>query len=230
MDNKKIFPYELTEAELREHLKNDTQSPIANDEMLLFIAEFDLKYGVYKVAADTIYDMYKGWSKPPRMTKYKFFLKFNMYFQRTTRRHFLLNKDPILLANAGLIQLAKTKTNKTKSPTYRKHFEAFLKNCNLSKGTYWLEAHILRDLYDEYTYNNGIHPIGLHQFNAFLKMYFEFKVPKNECYYFGIDKKKLKNLTEERMVALRETRNKLSEKSRQKTRHKALKQQKKQKV
>src|ERR1039458_4256127 len=119
MNNKTIFPYELTEAELLEHLKNDTQSPIANDEMLLFIAEFDLKYGVYKVAADTIYDMYKGWSKPPRMTKYKFLYKLNMYFKRTPRRLFLLNKEPILLANAELIQLEKNKTNKTKSPTYR---------------------------------------------------------------------------------------------------------------
>lgn len=179
---KNNLPNTLTQEELLKILKEDPseikEEDNQTDDILGFVSFFNLKPGKNLVPKKLIYQLYQYWSKAP-ISSNNFFNKFTLYFQPTGYGHrtsFYLNLESINISKRLLKLIDKHTRIKTKSPTYKRHFESFLNHYKLKAGKIWIESYILYYLYDKWTYKiKKKHPLSKEQFYNFCKLYF----PKN---------------------------------------------------
>lgn len=177
----------------------ETKEPPKSSEILRFIDTFKITQGPYKTGSKFIYDIYRKWSKKP-LDQRSFAKEFGNYFSRKSEKY-ELNLNPKEFAS---LRASKNsyKTDKTKSPFYKQHFELFLNKFDIKRGTLYIKTAVLYDLYDKWHYknfkkkNNTIMPI---LFNEFMRLYFDNKID-HMTNYFGIDKMILNHLTVEQKL------------------------------
>lgn len=195
----------LSDEELLKALENtkETKEVPKSSEVLRFIDAFKMDKGSYEIGSKFMYDLYRKWSAKP-LDQRGFAKEFNNYFKPRSSFHKMiydlnLNPKEFESLRAGK---NKYKTDKTKSPHYKQHFELFLNRFDIKKGTLYIKIPVLYDLYDKWHYtnfkkkNNTITPL---LFNEFLRLYFNYKMDHMN-YYFGIDKMILNHLTDEQRL------------------------------
>lgn len=93
----------------------------------------------------------------------------------------------------------KKTVDKTKSNTYRRHFETFLVNRNIKPGDKFIEGQIIHDIYKDYCKNElGLrHPkLGRTNFHSFCKLYFKHKrIGDSRAMWYQINKEELDERT-----------------------------------
>ena len=168
-------------------------------DQLRFIQVFNLKPGNESVTPKALYGLYVKWSQTP-VSRRSFFLEISNFFEKrrsSSKEYYMLNLGPTQIAH--LTAANKVVQDKTKMPSYKKHFETFLKKFNLTKGTFQLKTSVAYDLYDKWQYDNGNdyrNPLSAYVFDEFMKLYFNYKLDYPTL-YIGADKSILNILTDE---------------------------------
>ena len=179
---KRVLPGNLALEDLLEAVSSPQEHtspeiPINDDSSVYsFLVTYGIKSGESTVKSRLLYELYKRWTKAP-LEKAKFENAITKYLVRCSRSGqtvYLIDKDAFKIGEE--IQKFLTPSNKTKSKSYKKHFEIYLDKYGIKPGTYWLESYILYFLYDKWIYSiKKKAPLGEIQFFNFCKLYFKYK-------------------------------------------------------
>lgn len=203
---------ELTNEELTDLLEeNNTRSVniFTRNDINDFISIYNIKSGSFRVPIKLLFKIYKQWSKEP--------LKANTFANLLTDLFpsIKYGKGLLLCLNKDVWKLKEEfdkyfKTNsKTKSKSYKTHFDAFLKHYHIKNGCFFIKDSILYNLYDKWTYkNNNKRPLGKIQFINFCRLYFPKFKKIEKVYWFPIDHSINQYLSEELKRQMSETKNK----------------------
>jgi hypothetical protein len=212
---KRVLPGNLALEDLLEAINNpqehtSPESPINEDASVYgFLITYGIKSGESTIKSRLLYELYKCWTKTP-LTKTQFekhVTKYLINSSRSGQTVYLIDKDAFKIGEE--IQKFLIPNNKTKSKSYKKHFETYLTKYNIKPGTYWLESYILYFLYDKWIYSiKKKAPLGEKQFFNFCKLYFKYKRnDSSRVMWFGLDKESLmKTVTEDQLRRIRKGR------------------------
>ncbi len=217
MELKKLLN-NLSEEELLNVLKEDTETYYENvNDLEKFLTFFNLTHGTQLIRKNFLYNIYYKWSKDPlsRRVFGRIMLDYVGSRQIGPYTYFLLNQMPLELKQKSL-SLLKPKRDKTKSPTYKKHFDNYLNYYGIRPGKYYLEGFVLYYLYDKWVFSTKKNrPIGYSQFVNFLRLYFDVKrksksvngiTDTSKVAWFGITKDILKHISLIEIQQIREGR------------------------
>lgn len=130
----------------------DNIIPYKND-ILTFIATFDIQSGPDKIKKTTLFSIYKVWSKTP-IKRQEFYNELAKFLENTKIRDshaFKINQNAIKLTHAAYKEFQREGTKLT-SKYWTKHFENFLSLYQLKPGEFWIEDSLLYFIYDKYTH------------------------------------------------------------------------------
>lgn len=227
---KRLLPNNLTIEELLESAEDDKQEKEINNidwnnDVVSFLLTFNIKSGPHPVPKPLFFALYKHWSKNP-IIKTKFNIeiaKFLIRHQKGPNQFYLIDKDAFKISEEIQQFILKKTVDKTKSKSYKKHFENFLKKYQLKQGNYYVESYILYYLYDKWVFSiKKKAPLGENQFFNFCKLYFTFKRnSESRVSWFGVDKEGLfKVMSEQKIQNIRRGRHRRYGKTKQKKQNK----------
>jgi len=87
------------------------------------------------------------------------------------------------------------KENKTKHKGWMEHFEQFLHEYCIKKGSFFIKDSVLYKLYGKWRQNKPS-PLGKTQFNNFCKLYLNHKLIQKNC-WFSVNESIKVHLTED---------------------------------
>jgi len=172
----------LSDQELLEIIQQSGDSgqlPQAENNLPLFISIFGLEEGELKIPVKLVYRLYKLWSKQ-KMAEEAFYRQMNLLLPNKQeiegKMCWLLNATTIKITEDIYKLIKDKKKNKQNTHYYKKHFETFLKSCNIVKGSDWVSVSDLRTTYlawikTKYKKN----PLGMKNFEGFCRLYLDIK-------------------------------------------------------
>lgn len=187
----KFLPSQLTEEEILALLDSDDVGEetveIFNytDDIVPFLSFYNITPGNTPVSKKLIYKLYKTYSKHPLDER-----NFNVQtgqFLSVQHSYYNVNLDNFAISN-HLYKAEKTR-DKTKSLTYQKHFDWFLTERKVERGTKWIEGFILFFIYKDFCRSRRVNPrLGYVNFHKFLKLHLQHKrIKGNRALFFKID-------------------------------------------
>ncbi|NJO65452.1 MAG: hypothetical protein HC836_47385 [Richelia sp. RM2_1_2] len=196
------LPNKLSDEELAkilEQKQEDTEETPEEDEIVRFIATFGLSEGTVKIPLKLVYNLYKRWSSAP-MGDTGFNKKLLQLLPNTTiirgKVHLLLNKSTLNINEELFRLVSEKKVNKERSDYFKKHFDNFLKTCNIEVGNNWVSCKSLHNYYFSWSKKSyKKNPLGYKYFEALCKLYFP---NRNKPMEVAINKKEL-NAAEEKI-------------------------------
>lgn len=221
---KRLLPNNLSLEELLNTAESEdpTATPLVeyDTDIVSFLMAFDIRQGSNAVSVKLFYNLYKKWSKNP-VTKPKFDLEmanFLIRHQKGPNKFYLVDKDAFKISETIQKFILDGTIDKTKSKTYKKHFDNFLAKYQLKAGNYYIESFILYFLYDRWAYSiNKKRTLSSVQFFNFCKLYFQFKRnSESRVMWFGIEKEGLLRMTNlETITEIRKGRQQRYDKTKQ---------------
>lgn len=189
----KILPSQLTDEQILELLSSEDQlwnEDIVNvfnydSDIVPFLSNYGITPGNTRVSKKLIYNLYKTYSKEP-ITQVQFTTQMATYISHD-RDNFLINIDTFAISR--YIYEAQKTRDKTKSLTYQKHFNWFIKEAGVETGRVWLEGFILFFMYKDFCKSRRVNPkLGYVNFHKFLKLHFPYKRLKgNRALFFKVN-------------------------------------------
>lgn len=171
----------LTDQELLEILNNPQEEPserVTENNLPLFISTFGLEAGELPIPVKLVYRLYNLWSKE-KVTEDTFYKQMTLLLpvkrEFKGKKCYLLNKETIKITES-IYKLVKDKPKKENTHYYKKHFESFMKSCNIVKGSDWILVSDLRTTYLSWVktkYKKS--PLGQKNFEGFCRLYFGTK-------------------------------------------------------
>lgn len=203
MENKKQPPkliHEYSVEELlnimdssKEDLTQKTEEEYVDNEVIRFLAYYDIKPGTYRINGKIMFRLFKAWSKN-KTYKYNDFVR-NMYNQIEHKytnkdyeqvKYFKINKT--LLNITRFLEEAKPKKIIfRKTMFYKKFMEEFMEQHKLSAGPIFVEADILYYLFDYHNHKKGRRMIGYERFVSMCHLYFPDKQLGFGSTWFGVN-------------------------------------------
>lgn len=172
----------LTDQELLEILQQKEQEipTQAETNLPLFLSTFGLEEGTLKIPGKLLWRLYNHWSKE-KMTENLFAREIGLLLPNREENSagstcYLLNADTIKITENIYNLVKDKKIRKENTHYYKKHFESFLKSCNIVKGTDWTPVSELRAMYISWIkikYKKT--PLGLKNFEGFCRLYLDVK-------------------------------------------------------
>jgi hypothetical protein len=205
-------------ATLEELLKSIEESEDKNvvgitDDVLSFLSHFNILPGENLVLTSVVFDLYKNWSKDP-ISRAVFGLKINKHFfkhQKGNKIYYKINLDSFSVEKQTLIEIEKHKMDRTKYPSWQKHFQSFLDFHEIKKGKTWVQSFVLMYFYDKWCYKNRKKRLLSEvSFFNFCKLHFEHKRnAESRMMWFGINNEFVeKHLPPRKLLRLQQTREK----------------------
>jgi hypothetical protein len=209
----KRLPNEQSLEELLKTLEETKDENIVGvtDDVFIFISTFNILPGNETVLKQSVYTLYKNWSKDP-ISKYSFSIKMSKHFKvhmKGPRYYYEINLNSFQVEKETLVLLEKSKTNITKRPSGQKHFESFLKHYDIKKGKVWVQSFVLMHFYDKWCYKNKKkNLLSESSFFNFCKIYFEYKRnSESRMMWFGLNEEFVKaNLSQQKLTYLQRAR------------------------
>lgn len=169
----------LTDQELLEIIQQAKPiEPEPQDNLALFISTFGLEEGSLKVPVKLIYRLYNRWTKT-KMTEAMFYKHMTLLLPNKEEIEgttcYLLNQNTIKITE-NIFKLIKDKQRSKNTHHYKKHFESFLKSCNIEKGSDWVPVSELRSIYLNWIkikYKKS--PLGMQAFEGFCRLYMDVR-------------------------------------------------------
>lgn len=212
---------------------NDDNNPLSKildyNEVLKFLTTFNIQPGEHLVHVDLMYQYYKQWTLEEDINKITVTKRIKRYIPLEKKGHnnyFLINKDSIKFSEDVLSYLTSLrKRDKINSKHWGTHFQNFMRFNHIKEGNLYIEAYILHQLYDDWTYRRKLKEptgkLGWKTFKQFCRMYLPIKI-KNNTLYIGVTKDIYNSyLTEEKIKELRQFND-----ERQRKKHEAKKKKK----
>lgn len=188
-----------------------TEKPVLDltvngNDVMSFLAFYNIKPGDELVRDIVLYKLYKCWSKNP-MAKREFILNvgdFIPYKKYNSDLYRSINLDYKSLTAKTIEYLDKKTIDKTKSKSWTRHFDCYIKQFDLQSGSFWVEDYILFYLYTKWTHDNNLKKtLGLAQFRNFCSIYFINEKRTKKCTYFRINDSIKNHLTSRDLERLR---------------------------
>lgn len=208
---KKIIPTEATYEELLSAMQEEGDdesvsdldiSKLTDDSVLIFLTHFNIKSGTNAVNSRLIYDLYKKHTLNP-VDKRIFsgiVSKYVTSYSNKKGTFYQINMDAFKVTEEILKLKVKKSKSKEKSITYRRSFEKFLSECEITHGQYWLQGFIIYEIYLDYCKNKGLSRphYSFQTFIQMLKVYFEgSRRTSNRSLWFNVNEKTYKKYTKE---------------------------------
>lgn len=209
------LPNEQSLDELLQTIEETKQESIVGvtDDVFSFISAFNILPGTETVLKSAIYSLYKSWSKDP-VSKYVFSVKIGKHLHthvKGPRQFYLVNTNSMQIEKETLLLLEKNKRDKTKYPSWNKHFQSYLEFYGIQKGKVWVQSFVLMHFYDKWRYKNRKKSLlsEINFFN-FCKLYFETKRnTESRMMWFGVNEEFVRNhLSPQKLSHLQQGREK----------------------
>lgn len=203
-EKRHYYPHLLSEEELLKYINESTDQTVVvqDDELLRFIATFNMTIGDNPVAKKQIYTLYKQWSADPVSIR-KFMIETTTkYFTKHDDKYFYLTVSPIEIQKLILSKKKEASRPFLKRSVVR-HIENFVKFYNLQPGQHPVSFRGLYQLYDKYYYEQSTKKVQITEglFRSIMNLTFKHKKTRSGTYY-------LLSVTE---AQIRETRQKTKE-------------------
>lgn len=204
--------------------KSEEEVILLEDDLFSFLRTFNIKNGDNLVLKSVIYELYKRWSKE-QLNKIAFGLKLRSYLQDHKigpKTYCKVNLDTIELNKYLILHIQKSKINKTKYISWKKHFEDFLKRYEIKPGRRWVQAAILKHLYNKWCYEcNRKSLLSEKQLHSFLRLYFDYKRNGiSRMDWFAVNEMFIKTYVTEHMLKTMQQKKRKSHEKKQKTKRK----------
>lgn len=203
MENKKQSPKLIHEYSVEELLKlmdsskeevtTKSDEEYVDNEVIRFLAYYDIKPGTYRINTKLMFRLFKAWSKD-KTYKYADFIR-NMYSQLEKKytsinfekfQYFKINKTLINITRF-LEEAKPKKIIFRKTMYYKKFMEEFIEQHKLAAGPIFVEADILYYLFDFYNHKKGRRLIGYERFVSMCHLYFPEKQLGFGSTWFGVN-------------------------------------------
>lgn len=153
---------------------------ISGNDVLTFLSVLNIQEGSEIIKKNTLFQIYKAWSKHP-ITRKDFFLTIGKFFP-VKNGAYRINQNAIKLTHEAYLKFKRQNT-KLNSPAWAKHFENFLLFHSLKHGDAWIELDIFYFLYDKYCHSQGLdksgkHYMGKQVFEYYANLNLKFKITK----------------------------------------------------
>lgn len=185
------LPHKLDDQALLDLIEgNEVTEPeiVYPNDVLHFIATFNIEPGNEKIKQFTLFNIYKVWSKDP-ISKTEFLEEMCSYFsvnQIGPSRAFCINQSAIKLTHSTYKYFSNNNI-KLHSPRWIKHFENFLKFHSLTTGDYWIDRETLYQVYEKYATATGLsvttHFMKKKTFFIYCKIFLKQKLTKYYTLY-----------------------------------------------
>jgi hypothetical protein len=172
----------------------DDLSKLTDDTVIIFLSHFNITTGTNAVSARLLYDLYKKHTLDP-LDRHRFAIAIGKYIRYYTNRKgtfYQINMDAFKVTEEILKLKVKSRKNRDKSPGYRKSFEKFLKECEITTGQYWLQGFIIYEIYLDYCKSKGLSrpAYAFKPFIQMLKVYFTgTRRTSNRSLWFNVNEK-----------------------------------------
>jgi hypothetical protein len=216
----KKLPSEISVDDLLSELEDDSAvAPIedqTDNEIVRFLTYYNIERGNEPVKLNLLYRLYKLFSPNPKGAE-PFNAEVRLYFdyeEKPNHYNVFLNKSALNIGETLYKAIRKSHKPKTRSRSFRKHFELFLKELNMKPGTFYLDSTSLLYLYDEWKFKTKRkYKVADRQFLSVLKLYFTPKRTSKTQQLYGIDRNALNyDLTDEKVASIKEWSKKYHEK------------------
>lgn len=206
---------EYSNEELKKALEQNTEGEHSAQEyetdVPQFLSFYKIKSGKDLVLKRVIYKLYTYFSENP-LDKEKFAEQMNQYVisrQVGPYNYYVINQKALDLSKHAYDHIIEHTHDRIKIPAWKAHFDKYLERYQLKPGTFFIEAHILYNLYDKYVYETKKRmPLGYQQFIKFCRLYFDAeRLTQDKVTYFGIDKSIKEFITDDEIQQLRKSRN-----------------------
>ena len=208
----KILPSQLSYEQLMNLLdcsesEQDNEILEYMNDVVPFLTNYGITPGDTPVSKKLLYKLYKTYSKNP-IGSVEFNIKVGEYISHKSPSYYYINQDNFAISKH--IYKESEKRDKTKSLTYQKHFNWFLIESKMDKGSKWVEGFILFFIYKDFCKSRRINPkLGYVYFHKFLKLHFQCRrMKENRSLWFKIDQDTYNLLNEEEKNVIREARQK----------------------
>jgi len=172
----------------------DNLSKLTDDTVIIFLSHFNITTGTNAVSARLLYDLYRKHTLDP-LDRRRFAIAIGKYIRYYTNRKgtfYQINMDAFKVTEEILKLKIKSRKNRDKSPGYRKSFEKFLKECEITTGQYWLQGFIIYEIYLDYCKSKGLSrpAYAFKPFIQMLKVYFTgTRRTSNRSLWFNVNEK-----------------------------------------
>jgi hypothetical protein len=191
----KRLPSEQSLDELLKTLEESEEKNIVgvtSDDVFSFISTFKILPGNENVLKNSLYELYRNWSNDP-VTRSKFGVSISKHFlshQIGPKQYYKINTSSLNIQKETLIHIEKRKVDRTKSPSWQKHFNDYLTFYNIEKGNTWVQSFVLFHFYDKWCYKNKRKcMLSETTFFNFCKLYFHYKRnTESRMMWFGVNK------------------------------------------
>ena len=228
MSTKKL-PSQATYEELLAALESEDSSPelesltaseedlsaLTDDTVIIFLSHFNITTGTNAINSRLLYDLYRKHTPEP-LDRIRFALAMSKYVTNYTNKKgkfYQINLDAFKVTEEILKLKTKNKINRDKTPGYRKSFEKFLKECEISTGQYWLQGFIIYEIYLDYCKGRGLTrpAYAFKPFIQMLKVYFTgTRRTSNRSLWFNVNEKTFNRYTKEQKEEIEAWRSKKS--------------------
>jgi hypothetical protein len=188
-------------------VKEDPKLEYRND-IPLFLSAYNVLPGEHCVSKRVLLELYRAWSnKSVRPSTFYYHIsKYLIIHQKGPKHYYLINESAINISTKAYALVKENSIDKTKSPTYKKHFEQFLKDMNIVPGDYYVETFILFKVYDNWHYSKKMkkNPLGNTQLFNYFKLYFTHRrKTDSQMQWFAVDRSILNNFTEQQLERIK---------------------------
>jgi hypothetical protein len=212
----KRLPSEQSLDELLKTLEDSEEKNIVGvttDDVFSFISTFNILPGNEPVLKNSLYNLYRNWSNEP-LSRNSFGVRMSKHFlshQIGPKQYYKLNTTSLAIEKETLNYIEKQKVDRTKSPSWQKHFKDYLEFYKIEKGKTWVQSFVLFHFYDKWCYKNKRKcMLSEITFFNFCKLYFEYKRnTESRMMWFGVNKEFVEHfLSPQKLTHLQQAREK----------------------
>lgn len=183
----------------RESLTEKSEEEYIDNEVIKFLAYYDIKPGSYKVNSKILFKLFKAWTKDKTYKYADFFRNIQLQFNPTQKKlhhekftYFKIDKNLVKITRF-LEEAKPKKITFRKTMFYKRFMEEFIEEHKLDKGPIYVEADILYYLFDFYNQKKGRRGIGYERFVSVCHLYFNEKQLGFGSTWFGVNES-IKNM------------------------------------
>lgn len=176
-----------------EEIKQKSEEEYVENEVIRFLAYYDIKPGNHRINTKLMFKLFKSWSKN-KAYKYKDFLKNTLNQLQSEKElknyekisYFKIDKS-LLNITRFLEESKPRRVNFRKTLFYKKFMEEFIEQHKLASGPIYVEADILYYLFDFYNQKKKRRMISYERFVSMCHLYFPEKQLGFGSTWFGVN-------------------------------------------
>jgi hypothetical protein len=209
------LPSAITTEELLKYAETQTtevieESSNPQNDAVKFLLNFNIKSGGYPIRKNLLYQLYRTSSTVPLKPRVFAAEVAKYIYKRQIGKfeYYLINEPSFILSKKAFKLVENKKKPRIKSPTYQKHFEAFLEHYNIKKGKTYIPFYALHYLYDKWCFKiKRKQPLGYNNLHDFFAIYFKYKrIGDSKAHVFAISNNIMEHITPDEIKEIEKSR------------------------